>query len=50
MTEAEKEMVEYWDDVSEAVLSFSTMNNITPLHTILEFCVTTDYPEALTYE
>ena len=50
MTEAEQQMVEHWDSVSEAVLSFSEKHNINPMYTILEFCCENDYPEELIYE
>jgi hypothetical protein len=44
MTEAEKEMVEYWDSVSDAVLAFANKYKIPPMYTIMEFCVDSDYP------
>ena len=47
MTEKEVVMVDYWDKVSEAVLSTASEYNITPLYTILEFCVDSDFPESV---
>ncbi len=50
MTEAEQQMVEHWDSVSEAVLAFSAKHNVPPQYVIEEFCVDSEFPTEMTYE
>lgn len=38
-------MVEYWDEVSDAVLAHSKKHKVPPMYTIMEFCTDSDFPE-----